>query len=42
MALFIAANIAYQTGQVFYNAYLPDLAPAEEVGRLSGYGWAAA
>jgi UMF1 family MFS transporter len=42
MALFIGANIAYQTGQVFYNAFLPDLAPPEEVGRLSGYGWAAA
>jgi UMF1 family MFS transporter len=42
MAVFIGANIAYQTGQVFYNAFLPDLAPPEEVGRLSGYGWAAA
>lgn len=42
MAVFIAANIAYQTGQVFYNAFLPDLAAPEEVGRLSGYGWAAA
>lgn len=42
MAIFIAANIAYQTGQVFYNAFLPDLAAPEEVGRLSGYGWAAA
>ncbi len=42
MAVFIAANIAYQTGQVFYNAFLPDLAAPGEVGRLSGYGWAAA
>ena len=42
MAIFIGANIAYQTGQVFYNAFLPDLAAPEEVGRLSGYGWAAA
>lgn len=42
MATFIAANIAYQTGQVFYNAFLPDLAAPEEVGRLSGFGWAAA
>jgi UMF1 family MFS transporter len=42
MAVFIGANIAYQTGQVFYNAFLPDLAAPEEVGRLSGYGWAAA
>jgi len=42
MAIFIGANIAYQTGQVFYNAFLPDLAAPDEVGRLSGYGWAAA
>jgi UMF1 family MFS transporter len=42
MAIFIGANIAYQTGQVFYNAFLPDLAAPEEVGRLSGYGWASA
>jgi UMF1 family MFS transporter len=42
MAIFIAANIAYQTGQVFYNAFLPDLAAPEEIGRLSGLGWAAA
>ena len=42
MAIFIAANIVYQTGQVFYNAFLPDLASPQEVGRLSGYGWASA
>ena len=42
MAIFIAANIVYQTSQVFYNAFLPDLASPREVGRLSGYGWASA
>ena len=42
MAIFICANIAYQTGQVFYNAFLPDLASPQEMGRLSGYGWASA
>jgi UMF1 family MFS transporter len=42
MAIFIGANIAYQIGQVFYNAFLPDLAAPAEVGRLSGYGWASA
>lgn len=42
MAIFISANIVYQTGQVFYNAFLPDLASPQEVGRLSGYGWASA
>jgi len=42
MFLFIAANIVYQTGQVFYNAFLPDLAAPGEMGRLSGIGWACA
>jgi len=42
MAIFIGANIAYQPGQVFYNAFLQDLAAPEEVGRWSGYGWASA
>lgn len=42
MALFILANIVYQTSQVFYNAFLPDLASPEEMGRLSGIGWASA
>ena len=42
MAVFILANIVYQTGQVFYNAFLPDLASPQEMGRLSGYGWASA
>ena len=26
-------------GNVFYNAFLPDLAPREYIGRISGYGW---
>lgn len=42
MAIFILANVVYQTGQVFYNAFLPDLAAPEEMGRLSGLGWASA
>lgn len=42
MAIFIVANVFYQSGQVFYNAFLPDLATPQNVGRLSGYGWASA
>tara|TARA_Y100000814_G_scaffold206301_1_gene152402 strand:- start:1093 stop:2004 length:912 start_codon:yes stop_codon:yes gene_type:complete len=26
-------------GQVFCNSYLPDIAPKEKIGRISGYGW---
>ncbi|MEM6327636.1 MAG: MFS transporter [Bacteroidota bacterium] len=37
---FILANIAFEMAQVFYNAYLPDIAPQSQIGRVSGYGWA--
>ncbi len=37
---FTLANIAFEMGGVFYNAYLPDVAPPDRIGRISGYGWA--
>ncbi|MEM1057118.1 MAG: MFS transporter [Bacteroidota bacterium] len=37
---FVLANIAFEMAQVFYNAYLPDIAPQSQIGRVSGYGWA--
>ena len=40
LSLYVVANFAFEGAYVFYNAYLPDLAPPERVGRLSGYGWA--
>nr|VFK25393.1 MAG: MFS transporter, UMF1 family [Candidatus Kentron sp. MB] len=39
LALFIIANTAFEIGGVFYNAFLPDIAPAGRIGRLSGLGW---
>jgi MFS transporter, UMF1 family len=33
------ASIAFELTMVFYNAMLPDLAPAERIGRVSGWGW---
>ncbi len=36
---FIVANIGFEMGSVFCNAYLPHIAPKEKVGRISGYGW---
>ncbi len=36
---FVIANTAFEMGMVFYNAYLPDIAPPERIGRISGYGW---
>ncbi len=37
---FVIANIAFEMGCVFYNAFLPDIAPPAKIGRVSGYGWA--
>ena len=39
LAMFVVANIAFEMGMVFYNAFLPDIAPADRIGRISGYGW---
>lgn len=35
---FVGANFAYQAAQPFYNAMMPELVPANEQGRLSGFG----
>jgi len=40
MLLFILAEIGYRSAQVFYNALLPEIAAPEEMGRISGAGWA--
>ncbi len=36
---FILANIAFAGGNVFYNAFLRDIASPDEMGRVSGWGW---
>jgi UMF1 family MFS transporter len=35
---FVLASFAYQAAQPFYNAMMPELVPANEQGRLSGFG----
>lgn len=40
MGLFILAEIGYRAAQVFYNGLLPEIAAPEDMGRVSGYGWA--
>ncbi|MEJ2210394.1 MAG: MFS transporter [Anaerolineae bacterium] len=40
MLFFILAEIGYRSSQVFYNALLPEIAAPEEMGRISGNGWA--
>ncbi len=39
LTLFIIANVGFEMGGVFCNAFLPDIAPKEKIGRVSGYGW---
>lgn len=40
MTFFVLAEIGYRGGQVFYNALLSDVADTDEIGRVSGNGWA--
>jgi UMF1 family MFS transporter len=40
MLFFIIAEIGYRGGHVFYNSLLPEIANPEEIGRVSGNGWA--
>lgn len=39
LGIFVVANVAFELGNVFYNAFLPDIAPRESIGRVSGFGW---
>jgi UMF1 family MFS transporter len=39
LTLFVIADISFETGYVFYNAFLPTIASPERIGRVSGYGW---
>jgi MFS transporter, UMF1 family len=41
VALFVAADLTYQSAIVFYNALLPVVAAGRGAGRISGYGTAA-
>ena len=41
MAFFMVANIGFQGGQVFYNAFLPELAAQRDLGVVSGMAFAA-
>jgi UMF1 family MFS transporter len=40
VALFIFANIGFEGGLVFYDAYLKEIATEKSIGRVSGYGFA--
>jgi UMF1 family MFS transporter len=40
MLFFILAEIGYRSAQVFYDGLLPEIAAPEEMGSVSGKGWA--
>ncbi len=40
MLFFITANIGFEAGLVFYDAFLPELTSPKNFGRVSGYGFA--
>ncbi len=39
LVIICIANIAYELSIVFYNAMLPHVAPADKIGRVSGFAW---
>lgn len=40
LLLFIIANIGFEAGLVFYDAFLPEITAVKNYGRVSGYGFA--
>ena len=39
LAVFVVADISFEVGNVFYNAFLPSIASPARIGRVSGWGW---
>ena len=39
LSLFIIANVAFEFGTVFCNAYLPELSSEQRIGKVSGMAW---
>ena len=37
---FMVANIGFAGGNVYYNAFLPEISTDQNIGRVSGFGWA--
>ncbi|MGJ7456712.1 MFS transporter [Halomonas sp. MA07-2] len=40
LLLIVVSNYAYSMGESFIAAFLPDLGPPEDLGKISGFGWA--
>jgi UMF1 family MFS transporter len=39
LIVYVIADWGFETGYTFYNAFLPQIASPERIGRVSGYGW---
>jgi UMF1 family MFS transporter len=39
MILIILSNFGFATGESFVSSFLPELGPAEDLGKISGYAW---
>ncbi|MGH7700241.1 MAG: MFS transporter [Gemmatimonadales bacterium] len=39
LVVYVVADVSFETGYTFYNAFLPVIAAPERIGRVSGYGW---
>jgi UMF1 family MFS transporter len=40
MVFFIIANFGFNSANVFYDAFLPEITHQDDMGKVSGYGWA--
>lgn len=40
LILIVLSNYAYSMGESFIAAFLPDLGPPQDLGKISGFGWA--
>ena len=40
MLFFIIANFGFNSANVFYDAFLPEICSKEDIGKVSGFGWA--
>lgn len=40
MLFFILANFGFNSANVFYDAFLPEVSSPQSMGKVSGYGWA--
>lgn len=39
MLFFIIANFGFNSANVFYDAFLPEICSQEDIGKVSGFGW---